>query len=441
MLIEFSVANFRSFKDKQTLSFLPSVRSREVSTLKSKKYSNLAVLPTIAIYGPNNSGKSNLIKGIKALKWLVIKSGNFNSDKQLAANEFFAFNSNNFEKPTVFEIDFLAENDNRYKFLVEFNRIEIIREELSFYNVGLKGKVSLKKIYKRKGLEIDFGDLKGRKDSINFEKNQLFLSRADIDGNKELKVIYSFFSGSLCAYSFTENEYTNFLTRAYKDYINDEDNELSKMPQLIETIVKEMDTGILGIETSMVDVSEISFPDNMSQSLKNKIFNSIKDEFRIRHRLFDGENESGTTTLSLNEQSIGTRKMIGLLPLIVSTLSEGDVLVMDEMNTSLHTKLTFWIISLFNNSKTNPKNAQLIITTHDISLINRYLYDRDQIYVMEKNKYQSSNLYSFADISNISKVKNLDDYYETGRLGGVPYIAAAYLEDKISNFVKEKNEE
>lgn len=441
MLIEFSVTNFRSFKEKQTLSFLPSgkIRKREIQPLSSKKYDKLAVLPTVVIYGANNSGKSNLLKAIKALDWLVGKSGNFNSDQLLLMNDFFAFNTTTKNQPTLFEIDFVAPDDNRYSYFVEIDHKKILREELYTYNISETGKITTIALYKRKEQEIKFPRLKGKKESISFQHNQLFLSRADIEGNEQLKKVYSFFANHLYVYQFSENEYTDFLTRAYKDYINDEKNKNSLMPSLIEKVLQEIDTRILGLETSMVDVSKIQFPDNIPQDLKDKIFENIKSELRTKHQLFDEENrEIGIETLALEEQSVGTRKILGLLPLVFSGLKDGDTVLIDEMNTSIHTNLSMWIIELFNNTKTNPNNAQLIITTHDISLIGKHLYERDQIYVIEKDKYAASELYSFADITGISNKRNrLADYYETGRLGGVPHIATAYLEDKITQYIND----
>lgn len=444
MLIEFSVTNFRSFKDKQTLSFLPSgkIRTREIKPLVAKKYPELMVLPSIVVYGANNSGKSNLIMAVKALSWLIRQSGNFNSDKKLMVNDFFAFNKESHNQSTIFEIDFIADDHNRYKYIVDVNQEKIIREELYLYNISKKGKHTTLTLYKRTGLHIAFSALKGKKDSISFQKNQLFLSRADIEGNEQLKIVYSFFANHLLPYQFSENEYTSFLTQAYKEYVSDDRNKESLMPTLIETIFKEIDTGILGIETSVVDLSKIQFPDDTPQELKDKIFEQLKDEFRTKHKLFDGEKEIGTHTLSLDEQSVGTRKLLGLLPLILTALKDGDTIFIDEMNTSIHTNLSMWIIGLFNNSITNPNNAQLIITTHDILLIDKHLYERDQIYVLEKDKYLSSELYSFADITGIytNNQNRLADFYETGRLGGVPHISTAYLEDKINHFITNAEE-
>jgi uncharacterized protein len=436
MLIEFAVTNFRSFKDRQVLSLLPSgkIRERQIMPLQSELYPKLQALPTAVIYGPNNAGKSNFLRAVRALDWLVTNSGNFNSDKKLDANEFFGFDIKTKNQETIFEIEFIAPNQKRYNYLVSFNNSIILREELYVYNVSETGKITVKTLFEREKQSIKFPALKGKRESITFKENQLFLSRGDIAENEELKEVYSFFSNNFYIYLFTENEYTEFLTKKYAEFVAE--NKDNEMPKLIESILREIDTGILGVETNLVDTSKIKFPESTPQYLIDKIFEDLKYEIRTRHKLFSGETEVGEESLSLNEQSTGTRKLLGLIPLMLSALKDGDTIFIDEMNTSLHTEITTLLIDLFNNKETNPNNAQLIITTHDYTLLHKELYDKDQIFVVDKNKYGASDMYSFADITGLRGNNRLSEYYETGRLGGVPHIAKPYLQNVISQFLK-----
>jgi uncharacterized protein len=444
MLIEFAVTNFRSFRERQVFSLLPSkIKERQITLLKTIKYSKLQVLRSAVLYGPNNAGKSNLLRAVGALDWLVCNSGNFNSDKKLDVNEFFWFDKQTKNKPTTFEIDFIAVNQKRYNFIVTFTNTDILKEELYVYNTSETGKTTIKTLYERNKQNIKFAALKGKRESITFKENQLFLSRADIGDNQELKEVYSFFSKHLFIYQFTETEYTNFLTKKYAEFVAE--NQRSKIPELVETILRETNTGILGIETNLIDASKIQFIESVPQEIKDKIFEQLKYELRTRHKLFDGEEEIGEDTLPLKEQSTGTRKLIGLIPLIISALEDGDTLFIDEMHTSMHTGITTWLMELFNDIETNPNNAQLIMTTHDMSLIDNDLYDKDQLCIVDKNKYGASNLYSFADVTGLRNDKNkYMGYYETGRLGGVPHITKSYLKHVISKFLqdaKTKSEE
>lgn len=442
MLIEISITNFRSFRERQTFSLLPfgKIRDREVKVLQPVNYPKVQVLSSAVLYGANNSGKSNFINAFKALEWLVLKSGNFNSDQKLFANEYFNFDKQTKHKPSTFEIDFITPKGKRYNYQVTFSEKSILKEYLYSYNITATGKITLNTLFERNEQLIRFISLKGAKESVSFEPNQLFLSRGDIAGNSELKDVYSFFSNQMISLTFTETEYTNFLTRKYGEFIID--NPDSKIPKLVESILQETNSGILGIETNMVDISKINFPDDISQEIKDKLFEEIKYDLRTKHKLFDGNSEIGTETISLKEQSTGTRKLIGISPVILDALANGQVLLIDEMNTSLHTEITSWLIELFNNPITNPNNAQLIITTHDISLLDRNLYERDQIYAIEKNEFGASSMYSFAEFTGLRKIDNrLADFYESGRLGGLPHIAKPYLENLISQFIQDEQTE
>jgi AAA15 family ATPase/GTPase len=194
--------------------------------------------------------------------------------------------------------------------------------------------------------------------------------------------------------------------------------------KLLETILSEINVGIVGIK-------------NIALESDNLIYKTL-----TTHKLFDGIREIGTFDLTLEEQSTGTQKLVTLLAFITIILKGGDCLFIDEMSTSMHTEITTWLIDLFNNPLTNPNKAQLIITTHDITLIDKELYEKDQIFVVEKNKYGASEMYSFADITGLPRNNNrLSEYYETGRMGGVPHISKSYLQHEISQFLKDAEAE
>lgn len=434
MLIEFSVTNFRSYKEKQTLSFLPSnkVKTRAADLLVSEQYKDLRLLPNIVMYGANNTGKSNFLKALKALEWMILSSGKFNSNDVLKSNEYFIFNSTSKNQPTTFEIDFIAPNKKRYIYSVSFTRTEILQEELYFYNVSPKGKETINTLYIRERQNIKFPALKGKKD-FTFEPNQLFLSRADNEGNQELKEIFSFFSEELFIFQFTETEYTDFLTKAYARYIA-ENKGNNPFHEVIKSILKEADTGIVNLE--IIDLTNhVEISDKLPQEAKDKLLENLKYHLLVQQKFYDGKDENGVQAIPLEEQSTGTKKLLGILPIILVALKNGQTLLIDELNTSMHTHLTSLIIDWFNDSATNPNNAQLVITSHDIELINKDLYERDQIYVTEKNKFGATEMYSFADITGIRPNQRLDDFYTTGRLGGTPRLSTAYLQHLVTDFI------
>jgi len=443
MLVEFSVANFRSLKAQQTFSLLPAgkIRERIVKPFPSQHYKHLQVLPTAVLYGPNNSGKSNFLQACEALQWLVMKSGHFNSDQKLEVNEYFAFNIESHQQPTELEVDFIASNQRRYVYALVFDQKRIIKEELHFYNISPTGKTTVKKLFQRNEQTISFSsDLKGSKSGVSFGENQLFLSRADIGGNEELQVVYRFFSSDLFILQFTETEYTDFLTRRYAKFIAE--NKNSRLVTLVEQILAEMDSNIVGIDTLSFDVNKMAFPEGITQEVKDKVFEELKHEIQTKHKLFDNGQQVGEVKQSLHNQSTGTRKILGLLPIVLSALQNGETLFVDELNTSLHTEVTALMINWFNDPAINPRGAQLILTTHDITLLDKQLFDTDPIFVLEKDQFAESNLYTFADFSGLRQGTRLSDYYNHGRLGGIPDIATnPYVKDLIRSFVNQEHEE
>jgi len=123
-----------------------------------------------------------------------------------------------------------------------------------------------------------------------------------------------------------------------------------------------------------------------------------------------------------NHESDGTKKIFALSAPILDTLQRGEVLVIDELDARLHPLMTRNIIELFNSQKTNPKNAQLIFTTHDINLLSHKFLRRDQIWFTEKNHQGATDLYSLVEFADINNNNTLEKDYIQGRYGAIPFI-------------------
>jgi uncharacterized protein len=441
MLVEFSVQNFRSFKERITFSLLPaSIReNRMVAPIIIEGYKDLAVLPGAVLYGPNNSGKSNLLLAVNVLCILVTKSGSFNSDEKLP-DDVFAFDVDQKQKPIMMDIDFIAPNKSRYHLYVSILNNQIIEEQLIRYNNSATGKTTKQLLYKRLGREISFpgGNLKGSK-NFNFNQNQLFLSRGDIEGNEELQGVYAFFS-KLHVRQLAEMRYVEYLMNNYSQFIQEGNDIKTKL--LIDKIVSEFDKTIVELQTGAHGLDKNYFKLDMSDDMKEKILEKLKKETFTVHKLYKEGKEIGKVQMPLSRQSTGMRKFLAILPDILPVLQEGGVLFLDELNVSLHTEITAFILGLFNNPKTNPNHAQLISTTHDIMLLNHALFDRDQIYITEKDEYGASTLFSFADydFSNL-RSPNLAQYYESGKVGGLPTLFVPYINSIIAQHLQNGTEE
>uniref|UniRef100_UPI00286DE144 AAA family ATPase n=1 Tax=Chamaesiphon sp. VAR_69_metabat_338 TaxID=2964704 RepID=UPI00286DE144 len=150
--------------------------------------------------------------------------------------------------------------------------------------------------------------------------------------------------------------------------------------------------------------------------------NSFKHEIQTAHYKYDSNHKQlSLEHFNLGEESEGTQKLYGLSGLIVNLLEDGGVLIFDELDARLHPLITSAIVRLFNSSETNPKNAQLIFTTHDTNLLSGNLFRKDQVWFTEKNCYGATDLYSLAEYK-IPERASFEQDYIAGKYGAVPFI-------------------
>ena len=160
----------------------------------------------------------------------------------------------------------------------------------------------------------------------------------------------------------------------------------------------------------------------MDNDSKQAILDRYKYQIRTIHKLFEGDDEVGEVQFRLNDESTGTLKLLAIGGLILEALYEGQLLIIDELDKSLHPKLTRALINIFQNPRKNPNNAQLIFATHDVSLLDSIKFRRDQIWIVEKEFHGSSSIYSLSDIAGVRKDVPFDKWYLEGRFGGTPVI-------------------
>ena len=156
----------------------------------------------------------------------------------------------------------------------------------------------------------------------------------------------------------------------------------------------------------------------------NDYFNGPGPEVRTNRKMYDNEEEVGTTTFDLSDESEGTQRLYGLGGMILSLMDQGYTVLIDELNNSFHPLITEMLIKLFQDPNTNPENAQLIFTTHDTSILKPELFRRDQIWFTEKDKYGATSLYSLSefDYDKVRPNVPFDKWYLSGRFGALPLI-------------------
>ncbi len=418
MLLELKVKNFRSIKDWQSFSMLAENKVNELEE-SLIQHTGHEILSSSIIYGRNASGKSNILKAFRALRFMVLKSSNFKVDTKIPAYEPYKLDNVSQNELTEFYIDFIANDDLRYIYEIGFDSNIIAYERLKFY----PKKQSANLFDRTHGSSIKYGDyLKGRKKEVE-EKlydNQSFLSKVGSEKFDSLKNAYLFFSKYLFTSTLHDTKYDDLLIRIFTNKMAKD--EIPYFKENINKLMKVADTGIDCIDIKEDEIDMEDLPTEMSSKEKEELVEKYKYKIRTVHKKFDGDKIIGEEKFRLKEESTGTIKLLAIGGLILDALSDGTVLIIDELDKSLHPKLTRTLINIFHSKKTNPKNAQLIFATHDVSLLDPELFRRDQVWFAEKEFEGWSHYYSISDISGIRANAPYEKYYMSGRLGATPVI-------------------
>jgi AAA15 family ATPase/GTPase len=418
MLLEIKVKNFRSIKDWQTFSMLAESKVKEMEE-SVVRVSDLNILNSAILYGRNASGKSNILKSFKALQYLVLHSAEYKVDEDIEPYEPFKLCPISSKNSTEFSIDFLAKNGVRYIYSIGFSKKEIEYENLIFYPKSQPATL----FDRKKGKKTKYGEyLTGKKKEIEnlLYPNQLFLSKVGTEKNEQLIDAYKFFSDYLFTSTIHDTGYDQALIRVFSNKMGKDDIPFFK--ENVNQLMRVADTGIEEIKIKEEDVDRTIFPKDMSDDEKDEIVERFKYKVRTVHKIFEDGEEKGKVEFKLSDESTGTIKLLAVGGLILEALADGQVLIIDELDKSLHPKLTRALINIFKSKINNPKNAQLIFATHDVSLLDNELFRRDQIWFAEKEYEGYSKYYAISDIPGVRQGVPFDKWYMSGRFGATPVI-------------------
>lgn len=446
MLIDFTVKNYLSIKNEVTLSMVTS-EDNKTSDEKIKTISidnNKYTLHCMAgIYGPNASGKSNLIKAFSDFRDLILNSQKYDLDHEIPCYKPFKFDPACKNEPVKFEAEFCIE-DTRYLFYVEFTRTEIIREQLYFWP-GNK----IATLYSREqGFPIDFGAyLRGDKKSIerHLEPNMLFLSKAANSKNEMLESVYRHFRNNYKTHVRMDSRNLPLLETTfrlgidkdnfYKNLvigilnagdINIKDIKIETDPALKKQIEKAIDDGL-----SPNIKKEFSFMSpEKSAEIQKTINEMVADSFSYKvylgHSVYSRQEKTSETVYLdlLKEESSGTLKLYDMAIEIIDSLMKGTTLFIDEFNSGLHPHLNIFIVKLFLDPRINRKGAQLIISTHDTCVLEDDTIRRDQVWFTDKDKEGATELFSLDefDKDKVRSSTNFSKWYLDGRFKAVPSL-------------------
>ncbi len=406
MIIEIKLGNFFSVMDEVVLD----MRAANIQTKKSKEleentfsYQKGRLLKTVAIYGANASGKSSIVKAIRACVGMIINSHNHNENTVFP---FAPFKFGGADKLSSFFIRFNIDGVE-YEYSFKMTQTQIVKEELYYYPNGRRSKVfsrdeslgpDKKKVY-------DFRDAIARPMDVvaNTSLKTLFVSRASQMGREVAQKVFRFF-------------YENFILDFY-----------NYNPLLLGRLLEENKDQLLSVlhiaDSDIVNVSskhELKpYTTAVFDPLNNNTILSMDDIQKTQLIITTYHKNNPAVPFDFStEESDGTQRLFFMMLTILDIVKNNKILLVDEIERSLHTRLVEYIISLFNRSG----SAQLIYTTHNTYLLDNSKVRKDQVYFTNKRADGSTDLYSLYDYKDFRDTMDIEKAYLQGRFDAVPYI-------------------
>lgn len=420
MLLQFSLKNFRTFKDKATLSLIASnydKDTREHENIVINDNFGLRLLKSAVIYGANASGKSKLLDAFAFMRYFVINSSKESQKGEAINIEPFRLDQSSIDEPTEFEVIFIH-NKVLFRYGFEVTKERIISEWL-FY----KPKTKEVELFYREGNEYKIHNK-------NFSKGDTVVKEGLVRDNALLISVAAQFNEKNAIEVLESFEKNRVISGLYDaEYRDNTVNKLSNKSNKNRVLkfLKAADIGIEDLEILTIN----------SGKYKESPFSTVL----IIKNTYKDKNKIGTTPFFLSlDESEGTRKYFYILGPVIDALEDGGILIVDELDSKLHPNLVCKIVALFNSKEFNKNNAQLIFNTHDTNLLSSGLFRRDQIWFTNKNKYGEAKLYSLADFKSDEVRKNdpFEDNYIKGKYGAVPFLG---FFDNLNFLLKENENE
>lgn len=380
MILEIRLSNMFSFRDEVTLDLQAAkIQTKKARELEGNLFSvdGEQMLKSVALFGANASGKSNVIKAIRACVNMVRSSHNYNVDTRFAISPFKFEDYAN--KPSSFYIRFLL-NGVEYEYSFSFMHDEIITETLYYYPNG------------RKSLVFRRDESRGTEKKDIYEFKTVIKRPFDVADNTSKKTLY-ISRASQMDREIAQKIFLFFCNDIVLDY------QVANIDSL-DNLFKER-------KEQMLEVLRTADSDIIDFKIQN---NAITTFHRTNPSVaFDFE----------TEESEGTKTLFRMMVRMIGIIHEGKMLLVDEIDNSLHTQLVEFVIGMFNHSN----HAQLIYTIHNTHLLNTDFQRRDQVYFVNKREDGSSDLYSLFDFKDFRDTLDMEKAYLQGRFDAIPTIS------------------
>ena len=416
MLIEFSVANFRSLRETQTFSLAKAKGDEllESNTFGTTAFNSFELLRSAAIYGPNASGKSNFLLALRTMRKVVLESATGLQRGDPLPVTPFRLDPVTAGQPSDFEVSFIVDQV-RYQYGFSASAERIHEEWLLAYPKGRPQRwFGRAWDAQRGGYDWEIGNnLSGEKQlwQKSTRDNALFLSTAVQLNSEQLQPIYDWFKKTLRTTQLGGWSPTFSASLC----------EQSEKQQVMD-FLRAADLNIDDIQVEKQTFDAQALPDDMPESLRVAIASDMKDKQVVRVKTVHKGSDGEAVVFDLVDESDGTQKLFAFAGPWIDALANGYVLFIDELHDNLHPRLVQFLVQLFHNGETNRHNAQLVFTTHETSILDQDVFRRDQIWFCEKTGEQATSLYPLTDFSPRKGRENLELSYLSGRYGAMPYI-------------------
>lgn len=412
MLLQFSAKNFASFKDELILDLVPTKdKSHQENVIISDKYKGLN---SVAIFGANASGKSNVLKAL-SIALITIRQSSFIQPNQPIPYIPYALDSKSLTELTEFEFVFQADDGNKYIYGFGHDGKRIYEEYLYAYYSNQPSK-----IFERSKDRIDYTD--AEESSIKpllgkTPSNKLFITTANAFNYNKVSAAFDWLSHSIDSYGFDKDD-NSALESLYLDELNG--NTQSK--EFTLALLKKAD---LNIKDFVINRTIIPQGTTGNINLDPNSFvrlNPVNDSYIYSISFYHPSAGESVEDVSFpfGAESFGTQQLFRISVVLNKVINKGSVMIVDELDKSLHPFIVKMLVDQFRDPDINTKGAQLIFTSHDTNQLNLDFYRRDQIYFTSKDYHTGkSELYALSDYS-VRKDENIRKAYLIGRYGALP---------------------
>ncbi len=405
MLLGFRVANTLSFRDEQQLSFVATELndgSGRPTDIHERGKEILAV-PVLALYGANASGKTNVLAALGLMRAAVLGSLRWFSEPDPVRRVAFALDPTLRAAPSFYEVEIVLADGVRYTYGFEIDDDRVSGEWLHAYPKGRK-----QVWFNRAADKFDFpGEgLRGEKLELarRTRPDALFISVAAQFNHEQLLPVFNWFRDNLWLISPEDDKIQR------EGFTRDRVLRDSGFRERIARVLQVADLGITGFDKAALS----------------------QEEIRLLHR-------AGTRELPLDfgAESLGTRTWFGLLGALLAAFDEGTTVLVDELGSSLHPAMSAEVVHMFSDPEANPRGAQMLFTTHDVTLLHTLLgddrvLDRDTVWLAEKDAEGATELYPLTSLRPPPrKDDNLFRKYLLGNYGGVPRVSSGAVAREV----------